>query len=135
MEPVSVFDILLLFTLPPKDSIHCSTKDAYTSEITFLALVLWFPVASSIMCCFWRVQNQSFSVLTFFSILCVATIFVYQQNKKHLHNFGTRKCFPPSRSCVDCIWTEEPLQLIIPLILSLLLQGWTWLMGNQDLQS
>ena len=34
-------DILLVFALPPRDSIHCSTKDVYTSEITFLALDPW----------------------------------------------------------------------------------------------
>ena len=30
------FHVMLVFTLPPR--VHCSTKDAYTSEITFLAL-------------------------------------------------------------------------------------------------
>ena len=34
MDPMSDCDIRLLFTLPPRDS----TKYAYTSEITFLAL-------------------------------------------------------------------------------------------------
>ena len=37
MDPMSDCDIRLVFTLPPRDSIHCSTKDAYTLEITFLA--------------------------------------------------------------------------------------------------
>ena len=40
MDPMSgcdmAADICLVFTLPPRD---CSTKDAYTSEITFLALL------------------------------------------------------------------------------------------------
>ena len=42
---MSGFDIRLVFTLPPTDqgydvpeTVHCRTKDAYTSEITFLAL-------------------------------------------------------------------------------------------------
>ena len=34
MNPMSGFDIRLVFTLAPRDN----TKDAYTSEITFLAL-------------------------------------------------------------------------------------------------
>ena len=33
----SGFDIRLVFTLPPPETVHCSTKDAYTSELTFLA--------------------------------------------------------------------------------------------------
>ena len=37
MDPMSGFDIRLEFTLP-SETVHCSTKDAYTSEITFLAL-------------------------------------------------------------------------------------------------
>ena len=40
MDPMSGFDIRLVFTLPPRDS-HCSTKDVYTSEITVLALHPW----------------------------------------------------------------------------------------------
>ena len=40
MDPMSGFDIRLVFTLPPKDS-YFSTKDEYTSEITFLALNPW----------------------------------------------------------------------------------------------
>ena len=35
-------DIRLVFTLPARDS-TCSTKNAYTSVITFFALVPWFP--------------------------------------------------------------------------------------------
>ena len=38
MNPMSGFDIRLVFTLPPMVTVHCSTKGAYTSEITFLAL-------------------------------------------------------------------------------------------------
>ena len=45
MVQMSGFDIRLVFTLPPTDqgydvpeTVHCRTKDAYTSEITFLAL-------------------------------------------------------------------------------------------------
>ena len=41
MDPMSGCNIRLVFTLPPRDSIHCSTKDAYTSEITFLSLHPW----------------------------------------------------------------------------------------------
>ena len=37
MDPMSGFNIRLVFTLPPSDS----TKDVYTSEITFLALNPW----------------------------------------------------------------------------------------------
>ena len=37
LDPMSGCDILPVFTLPP-ETVHCSTKDAYTSEITFLAL-------------------------------------------------------------------------------------------------
>ena len=37
MDPMSGFDIRLVFTLPPRDS-TLQLKDAYTSEITFLAL-------------------------------------------------------------------------------------------------
>ena len=37
MDHMSGFDIRLVFTLPPV-TIHCSTKEAYTSEIPFLAL-------------------------------------------------------------------------------------------------
>jgi len=40
MDPMSGFDIRLVFTLPPSDSTYCSTKDAYTSEITFLVKIL-----------------------------------------------------------------------------------------------
>ena len=40
MDPMPGFGIRLVFTLPPRD-VHCSTKDAYTSEITFLALHPW----------------------------------------------------------------------------------------------
>ena len=45
MNPMPGFDIRLVFTLPPRDSLHCSTKDVYTSEITFLALHPWEIVA------------------------------------------------------------------------------------------
>ena len=38
MNPTSGFDIHLVFTLPPKDS-TLQYKNAYISEITFLALV------------------------------------------------------------------------------------------------
>ena len=38
MDPMSGFDIRLVFTFPPKDR-RLSIKNAYTSEITFLALV------------------------------------------------------------------------------------------------
>ena len=38
MNPMSGCDIRLVFTLPPAETVHYSTKDAYTSEITFLAL-------------------------------------------------------------------------------------------------
>ena len=41
MDPMSGFDTRLVFTLPPRDSTQCSTKDVYTSEITFLALYPW----------------------------------------------------------------------------------------------
>ena len=37
MDPMSGFDIRLVFTLAP-ETVHCSTKDVYTSEMTFLAL-------------------------------------------------------------------------------------------------
>ena len=37
MDPMSGCDIRLVFTFRP-ETVHCSTKDAYTSEITFLAL-------------------------------------------------------------------------------------------------
>jgi len=43
MDPMSGFDIGLLFTLPPRDS-----KDAYTSEITFLALHPWLDQYASV---------------------------------------------------------------------------------------
>ena len=33
-----------MFKLPP-DRVHCSTKDVYTSEITFLALHPWYEPA------------------------------------------------------------------------------------------
>ena len=40
MDPMSGFDIRLLFTLAPRDStLHY--KDVYTSEMTFLALHPW----------------------------------------------------------------------------------------------
>ena len=35
---MSGFDIRLVFTYYRPETVHCSTKDAYTSEITFLAL-------------------------------------------------------------------------------------------------
>ena len=38
MDPMLGFDIRLVFILLPRDS----AKDAYTSEITFLALVPWY---------------------------------------------------------------------------------------------
>ena len=38
MDSMSGCGIRLLFTFRPK-TVHCSTKNAYTSEITFLALV------------------------------------------------------------------------------------------------
>ena len=41
MDPMSCFDIRLVFTLAPRE-VHCSTKDVYTSEMTFLALHPWF---------------------------------------------------------------------------------------------
>ena len=46
MDPMSGFDIRLVFPLPPRDSttVHCSTKDVYTFEITFLALHPWDKV-------------------------------------------------------------------------------------------
>ena len=39
MDPMSGFDILCLNYRPVK--VHCCTKDAYTFEITFLALKTW----------------------------------------------------------------------------------------------
>ena len=42
MDSMSGCDIRLLFR--PK-RVHCSTKNAYTSEITFLALVPWVSVS------------------------------------------------------------------------------------------
>ena len=39
MDPMSGFDIRLVFTLPPKDSTLQYKISVYTSEITFLALV------------------------------------------------------------------------------------------------
>ena len=41
MDPMAGFDIRLVFTFPPKDS-TLQDKNAYTSEITFLALVSCF---------------------------------------------------------------------------------------------
>ena len=43
MDHMSGFVILLVFTLPPRDS-TMQYKNAYTSEITFLALVPWAGV-------------------------------------------------------------------------------------------
>ena len=40
MDPMSGLDIRLMFKLPP-ERVHCSTKDVYTYEITFLALHPW----------------------------------------------------------------------------------------------
>ena len=40
MDPMEGFDICLVFTLPPSDSTLRGTKDAYTSEITFLVKIL-----------------------------------------------------------------------------------------------
>ena len=40
MDPMSGFDIRLVFTLLPRD-VHYSTKDSHTSELTFLALQPW----------------------------------------------------------------------------------------------
>ena len=43
MDPMSGFDIRLVFTLAPRvaETVHCSTKDVYTSEMTFLAFHPW----------------------------------------------------------------------------------------------
>ena len=43
MDPIAGFDIRLLFTDRP-ETVHCSTEDVYTSEITFLALHPWRQV-------------------------------------------------------------------------------------------
>ena len=48
MDPMSgcdmaVTSVLCLHYRP--ETVHCSTKDAYTSEITFLALLPWVPPA------------------------------------------------------------------------------------------
>ena len=40
MDPMSGFDIRLVFTLPPRDS-TLQYKNVYTSEITFLAIYPW----------------------------------------------------------------------------------------------
>ena len=40
-DPMSGFGFLLVFTLPPMETVHCSTKEEYASEITFLALKPW----------------------------------------------------------------------------------------------
>ena len=39
MDSMSSCDIRLVFTFPPKHRVRCSTKNAYTSEIIFLALL------------------------------------------------------------------------------------------------
>ena len=39
--PCQAVTSVLCLLFRPK-TVHCSTKDAYTSEITFLALVPWF---------------------------------------------------------------------------------------------
>ena len=48
MDPMSgcdtaVTSVLCLHYRP--ETVHCSTKDAYTSEITFLALLPWGPLS------------------------------------------------------------------------------------------
>ena len=138
MDPMSGFDIRLVFTLPPKDSIHCRQYKG--------CVHLWnnFPCISTLVPCskqhhvLFLTSSKSifFSFNIFFPFYVLQPFLFINKTKKHLHNLELGSVvLPPPRSCVDCIWTEEPLQLIIPLILSLLLQGWTWLMGNQDLQS
>ena len=59
MDPMSSCNIRLVFTLPPRDSTCCSTKDAYTSEITFLALHPWIHVFS--FCSFLNPKHDSIS--------------------------------------------------------------------------
>ena len=43
MDPMSGCDISLVLHYR-SETVHCSTKDAYTSEITFLALQPWCSV-------------------------------------------------------------------------------------------
>ena len=45
MDPMSGFDICLVFTLRP-ETVNCSTKDVYTSEKFFLALHPWLRYSS-----------------------------------------------------------------------------------------
>ena len=54
----SVTSVLCLHSRP--ETVHCSTKDAYTSEITFLALHPWFHrinLLSSFFCVKWKLEE------------------------------------------------------------------------------
>ena len=44
MDPMSVCDISVLCLHYRPETLQCSTKDAYTSEITFFALLPWSDV-------------------------------------------------------------------------------------------
>jgi len=48
MDPKSGFDIRQLCLHYRPVTVHCSTKDEYTSEITFLALVPWVKASSNL---------------------------------------------------------------------------------------
>ena len=63
MDSMSGFDIRLVCTFPPKD---WSTKNAYTSEITSLALVPW-------MYLWWSVHNIT-GVFILQQFLCAVTL-------------------------------------------------------------
>ena len=54
MDSMSGCDIRLVFTFPPKDS----TKNAYTSEITFLALLPCFKLLSDIDIRIFKTENS-----------------------------------------------------------------------------